>query len=160
MQIIFTKVSPTHHRLECVRGDGSRESAILETKSFMPHDLIHYAYEVTAGLKNSFWGLIAQGHSLTELASPEAVATSNLPSEEIILTEKITGPLSGYLKSGADPTIFFASIENMLSAEHIPSPSYLTPAFLTSFTETFRRISGHWQATLKDEPMILDFPKL
>ncbi len=41
MKTTFTKVSLTHHTLKVERDDGSTEEVTLETKSFVPHDLIH-----------------------------------------------------------------------------------------------------------------------
>ena len=54
--IKFTNVSPTRHRFEMIREDGSREQADLETKTFLFHDLLHFAVESEAFLADSFYG--------------------------------------------------------------------------------------------------------
>lgn len=74
MKVRFTKTTPTHHLFEIVRNDGSREEALIETKSFMPHDLIHLAYESTAGLKESFFGKLASGTTFAEFGDRQLMA--------------------------------------------------------------------------------------
>lgn len=49
MRIAFTKLTQDRHRLEIRREDGSTESVELETRSYLLHDLGHYAVEAEAG---------------------------------------------------------------------------------------------------------------
>ncbi|HEX5051990.1 MAG TPA: hypothetical protein VFZ65_09475, partial [Planctomycetota bacterium] len=57
----LTRTSPTHHRMEIVRDDGTREQHELETRSCLLHDLVHFAVETEAALGNSFYGRLAHG---------------------------------------------------------------------------------------------------
>ena len=54
MLIRLTRLTNERHRLEVVRDDGTREARELETRSALPHDLVHYAVETEAGLGASF----------------------------------------------------------------------------------------------------------
>src|SRR4051812_48482720 len=99
MHIRFTKVSLVFHKLEIIRSDGSRQEAALETKTFMPHDLIHFVYEKEAGLSHSFWGSIASGMSFADFDSSEKVAALMKHNDELRQTEMATGILAGYLGS-------------------------------------------------------------
>ncbi len=74
MIVKLTKISPTHHRFEYVRADGTGEKLELETKTFLYHDLLHFAVESEAGLKNSFYGLLEKKEDYTALTAP-----SNIP---------------------------------------------------------------------------------
>ncbi len=56
----FTRVSPTHHRFEYRRPDGSGEAVEMETRSFLFHNLLHYAVESEAGLRGSFYGILGK----------------------------------------------------------------------------------------------------
>jgi hypothetical protein len=47
MRGIFSKLSDDQHRLEIVRTDGQREQMSCETRSYLVHDLLHYAGRAT-----------------------------------------------------------------------------------------------------------------
>ena len=160
MRIAFTKTSMTHHALEIVRADGSREEALLETKCFMPHDLIHYALESEAGLRRSFWGLVGAGHSFVELNAKDMMSGAGVPRDELATTEMLVGALTGFLLGKAAPREFLAVVENMFGAHSLPMPAFMDEAFLATFSETMRRLAGRWRAAKKGEPMTLDWPEL
>jgi hypothetical protein len=97
MRVIFHKTSHAHYTLECIRADGSAtKSEPLEAKSYLRHDLIHFAYESSFGLRDSFYGTIARGKNLNEL-TPRAMQGAEPMSEEARVTEMITGFLTGAL---------------------------------------------------------------
>ena len=50
-----------------MRKDNSEDQAICVTRSFLKHDLTHFAVESEANLKSGFWGLISAGKSLADL---------------------------------------------------------------------------------------------
>ena len=49
----FTRLSPDLHRFEYRRADQTGEALELETRSFLFHDLLHYALENEAQLRGS-----------------------------------------------------------------------------------------------------------
>ncbi len=157
MKIIFTKISPTHHSLELLRDDGSCEYTEIETKTFMPHDLIHYAFESEAGLQNSFWGLLDKDKTLAELNDKQFLTDLIQSNSEIAQTEMITGILHGLAKGEATVEQTMAGVENAFSAKSIPVPDYLTRDFLTKLKERFRQLLGKWSAMKKGEKMELEF---
>lgn len=67
MRVLFTKTSADRHRLEIVRDDGTGETRDLETRSFLVHDLAHFAVEQQAAMSGGFWGSLASGFSIGEL---------------------------------------------------------------------------------------------
>ena len=61
MHVLLTKLSDLKHRVEVIRNDGTRDKAELETRSFLVHDLVHYAVEAIAGMTWGFFGTLAAG---------------------------------------------------------------------------------------------------
>jgi hypothetical protein len=79
--------------LSCRRGDGSvtwqRQDGKLGL--FFPlHDLTHFAVETTLGLRESFFGLIAQGWDVSDFGAP--FPRGRTPAEALH-TERIIGTL-------------------------------------------------------------------
>jgi hypothetical protein len=155
MKIRFVKTTPTHHTFEILRDDGTDEKATLETKSLMPHDLIHYAYESLAGCTHSFYGLLASGTPLKELDDREIMKKEFSRNTEMVQTEMIVGPLSSYLKEDTSTLsgkiiseeIFLAGLENIFSAHSLTIPAYMTPEFLKDLKGRYRTLVGQWKAT-------------
>lgn len=160
MRILLTKTSMTHHKLEVVRDDGSREEALLETKSFMPHDLIHYALESEARLSMSFWGLVSRGHRFLDLNAKDPMAGSGVPRDELGETEMMVGALTGFAQGKVSPVEFLGLAGGMFRAHGKPMPPYLTLDFLRSFSERLRALLGQWRAAKKDETIELTWPPL
>jgi hypothetical protein len=158
VRILFTKTSPTHHALEVIRDDGTRERAVLETKSLMPHDLIHYAFESEAGLTRSFWGLVASGASFLALSGKDEAAMRDVPTEELSSTEMLVGALTGFLASRAQPKEFLGIVARMCEAHGRAAPAFLDEAFLGRFSARMRALLGHWRAVRHGEPMELPWP--
>jgi hypothetical protein len=155
MQITFVKESLTHHTLEVVRNTGSTEKVLLETKSFMPHDLIHFLYEQEAGLQNSFWGQIAQGKTFAELNDKAFLQTLVTGDSEIADTERIVGPLQGYFQADTTADYTVSQLYDLFSASNRILPSQITSVFLETLREKFRKLKGHWDAIKRSEPLLL-----
>jgi hypothetical protein len=59
-------------RLACMRADGTRTSADLGPR--LPHhDLAHFVAERALGLRHGFYGNVARGYSLQELAQKSVI---------------------------------------------------------------------------------------
>lgn len=158
MRIILTKTSLTHHRLEVIRDDGTCESAVLETKTFAPHDFIHYALESIAGLQGSVFGLIARGHGLVELNGKDAMRGASVPRSELVVTEMVAGALTNIVKGATDDIAFLRMMRDAFAAHDLPMPTYLDADFLHAFRQRMRALLGHWRALAKGTPMELDWP--
>ena len=103
MRILMTRTGPDRHRFAIVRADGSTESADLETRSLLMHDLVHYAVEMEVPFRDAFYGLLAKGKCLSELNDPKQpwpVGT------EAAKAEGLVGPLQTMLKGEFDPAVF------------------------------------------------------
>jgi hypothetical protein len=55
--------------IRIMRDDGSNAHTTFPKKGFFPHDAVHVVVEEELGLKNAFWGMIAQGRHPEEIAA-------------------------------------------------------------------------------------------
>ena len=150
--IRFTRVSPTHHRLQLVREDGSSEPRELETKSCLYHDLLHFAVETEVGLRQSFYGLLAQGARYEQLTMDGTAAGA-----EIVGTERIIGGLTGALRNQVPAERFVAAMRNAFDAHGERLPGWCTVALVERVREQMRRLEGEWRALPFGRSMELGF---
>jgi len=148
----FTRTSPTHHRFEYVRADGSGEALELETRAFLIHDLLHFAVESEAGLRGSFYGLLDRVGGYAELS----VSAGGLGGE-VQLTEMIVGPLSAALDGEIDLDAFVGGVSRYFEDMDLRPPSWFTPGFVAAVRERMRQLIGQWKATPFGETMALTF---
>jgi hypothetical protein len=150
----LTRVSPTHHRFEYRRADGTGEAIEMETKSLFFHDLLHYAVETEAGLRGSFYGILAKIGGYEELSVTGGAALGG----EVAITERVVGALTGALKAEAlDPAAFLAQFTEFLEAFGERPPRWLTPAFVLAVKERMRQLEGRWKATPFGQTLELEF---
>lgn len=143
MIIRFTRLNPTHHRFEIVRGDGSREARELETRSMLTHDLVHFALESEGGLTHGFYGALARGASYETEAAFEV--------------EYVVGPLQGALRGDPDPALFVERFRAVQPDVGSRAPDWLTADLIASAIARFRQIEGQWRATPFGQTMELRF---
>jgi hypothetical protein len=93
MKIEIKKSTPYQSEYTITRDGKSFELITLETKTFLVHDISHYAVEKHLQYSKGFWGLLSKGHSFNELFGKD-----NPQTTELRLIEKIVGPVqSTYL---------------------------------------------------------------
>ena len=150
----FTKLSDDRHRFEYRRADGSGEAIEMETRSLLVHDLVHYAVESEAGLRGSFYGILAKIGGYEELSVAGGAALGG----EIAITERIVGALQGALAhDDFDAAAFQTQVADYLSLFDEPPPRWFTPAFVAAVRERMRQLTGRWNATPFGETMELEF---
>jgi hypothetical protein len=156
MQIILTKLTDERHRMKIVRDDGSSEEVELVTREFLAHDMLHFCLEAEASLHHSFWGSLAAGKTLSEL-SAQGMAT-NPPSEEVMITESIVGPLSYIAKGGTDDAQFLSIMTTVFQSRSTPMPAWLTEELLGQIRKCFVALMGEYRALPRGERMVLAWP--
>jgi len=134
-----------------VRPDGSGESRELETKSCLYHDLLHFAVETEAGLRQSFYGLLAGGARYADLTMD---GTANA---EIVATERIIGGLTGALRNDVEPARFLAMLAGWFAAHGETVPAWCTADCVVRVRERMRRLEGEWRALPFGQTMELHF---
>jgi hypothetical protein len=151
----FTRISPTRHRFEYRREDGSGEAIVMETKSLLLHDLVHYAVESEAGLKGSFFGILERIGGYEELSLTGGAALGG----EVAITERVVAALQGARKSDdLDAEGFARRVGAFLELYDERAPRWLTPAFVRAVRERMRQLEGRWKATPFGATMELEFP--
>jgi hypothetical protein len=154
MVLRFTRISPDEHRFEYRLPNGEGEAIELETRSTLYHDLLHYAVETEAGLRGSFYGLLAKVGGYAELVVGGGAALGG----EVAITEALVGALTDALKAEApDPAAVIESFRGYIGLFDWRMPPWLTDAFVLAVAERMRRLEGRWRATPFGETMELSF---
>jgi hypothetical protein len=152
LRVRFTRVSPTRHRIEW----GTRPpfaARELETRSTLLHDLVHFAVESEAGLRESFYGLLARGTGYEAL-------TMELPptaASEIATTERVVGALQGAWKRGLEPPRFVAAFAGYQQQLGEPMPAWLTIDLIERVARLLRSLEGAWCGTPFGQALELRF---
>ncbi len=156
MLIRFTRLTNDRHRFEIVRDDGTREAHELETRSTLAHDLAHYAVELEAGLRESFYGRLARGTRYAELMTTPAEGA------EALQTERVVALLQGASKMGdrdrPDSQRALSRVVSSFAATGDERPVWLTADSLPRIIDRLYRVHGQWRATPFHEALELKFP--
>ena len=150
LTIRLTRLSATHHRFEALRPDGSRWARELETKSLLRHDLTHFALESEAGLKHSFYGLLARGGDYDAVGQPL--------EGEALETERVVGPLQTAAKGDVDASAFVARLVDYHHSIGEAPPAWLSADVIRRAAARLKQLEGQWSATPFGETMTLEFP--
>jgi hypothetical protein len=142
LTIRLTRVSPTHHRFEYLRADGTGEALELVTREFLTHDLVHFAVESEAGLRGSFYGLLDRIGGYAELSLAGAALGG-----EAQLTEMVVGPLQNAVGPELDAADVAERITDFMRDMDLIPPRWLTAEFIDAVRERMRRLQGQWNAT-------------
>ena len=149
MRVLLTRLTERTHRFEAIRPDGSTESAELETRSVLLHDLVHYAVEAEAGMSDGFFGRLAAGSTLAALK--EAAHSEEDADAGLGRAEALVGPMQS-LHQGR------ATREQYLERGRARHPEVVTADFVDGVLERLRRLAGHWRATPFGTSMELVWP--
>jgi hypothetical protein len=155
MRIVFRRLTDERHELSIVRGDGARETVSCETRSYLTHDLLHYAVEREARLEVGFWGTLAAGATLARMNDRTQPAPSARP-RELAVIEQIVGALSGTLK-GRSPADLIDGLRRFAASVGTTSPAWLTEDLIVAVNERMRGLLGHWRATPRGGEMVLSW---
>ncbi len=151
----FTRVSADRHRLEYLSPDGTGEAFELETRGLLVHDLLHFAVETEAGLRGSFYGLLAKVGGYAELSVGGGAALGG----EIAITERVVGALTGALQAeDLDADAFVEQARDYLNIYDERAPRWFTPTLVLAVRERMRQLEGRWRATPFGETLELRFP--
>src|SRR5690606_20404708 len=101
------------------------------------HDLTHYAVERTLGMRDAFYGRLAQGASLAQLSDPSQPWPAG---SELAQAESIVGPMQSFLSGH-------------LAREFLPNWP-----FIDDVSQEFRSAHGKWKGTPWGSPCILTWP--
>jgi hypothetical protein len=156
VRIVLLKLSDERHVLQIVRGDGRVEQVECETRSYLQHDLLHYAVEAEARLENGFWGNLSKGKTLAEMNDRTGQAMQ-AEGPEVLAVEQVVGALSGIAK-GVPGSVIFAAYRDAATTAGTKVPGWLTAELASAVQERMRRLLGRWRATPYGDSMELSWP--
>jgi hypothetical protein len=119
------------------------EDVELETRSYLVHDLAHFAVEAEGGLDDGFWGHVARGVSFAAL-SPKSGAPAG-DAVALMRAEKLAAPFQSLWHGRLER----ASYRDLAGVDD---------AFIDGALERMRKLMGHWKATPFHETMELAWP--
>jgi hypothetical protein len=157
LRIALRKITDERHVLEVTRGDGRTDSVECETRSYLVHDLLHYAVESEAGLRGGFWGSLAAGKTLAQMNDRTPGTGMADGAGEMGAIEQIVGALHGTTK-GRRAGDVVAGVRRFNDSIGVPTPSWLTEAFVERVQERMHHLQGRWRATPRGGRMDLSFP--
>ena len=142
MDIRLCKVSDDRHEVTIVRGDGSVDAVQLNTRSFLRHDLAHYAVERELSIRMGYWGSVMAGASLSgnDIEGPDAE-----------FAESLAGPVQTLMRLDAGPDDYLETLMRV-------APALASAETAARLWETIRRLRGHWKATPFGGDMRLAWP--
>lgn len=155
VRIAFRKLTDERHALEIATDDGRRERVECETRSYLQHDLLHYAVEAEAGLTEGFWGSLAAGQTLAALNDRTREPGADNPAMMDI--ERLVGAMTRAVR-GTSARDVVAGLERYAAAMGESNPPWLDEAFVQRVQERMRRLLGRWRATPYGDVMELEWP--
>lgn len=155
MIVRFTRVNERQHRFAYTRADGQGEERLLETRSLLYHDLLHYAVETEGGLAEGFYGQLAAGRALDALTTGGGVAAHG---DEAAQIEGVVGALTGAFKTEAPDAEIAASITRYHADIGRALPDWFHASFVSGVRTRMRALEGQWRATPFGGTMELAWP--
>ena len=142
-----------------VRDNGSATSGRLGSGGFgAVHDLTHYAVETTLGLRQGFYGLLAQGWDIPDF---EVKGAARQLPDEALVAECVVGQLSNVIFAGAEPRaeefnwLVKSAVAGVRPGASAPSISEDT---LRQMKQTLNALLTRWRTLPPGETLELDFP--
>ena len=126
---------------------------------FPVHDLTHYAVETVLGLRQAFWGMMADGWEFTDFGTPwPRGPMPNLP--EALLAECIAGWFDSTRASGVEPELadLNAHLAGVFARHGQPAPRVLAVDAFARIRGMRDELAAHWHALAPGEAMELAFP--
>ena len=139
------------HQIIIFREDQPAVSVTCETKSYLIHDLTHFAVETEARLHTGFQGLLAAGKTLEELndRSGESIRDAK---QELMIIESVVGVLHNIAK-GKDGSEILRLLRSQGGGLGWEIPYWLNEPFVVRVKQRMRQLMGQWNATRYGESM-------
>ena len=132
MQIEIRKKHSNQHAYTLTRHNGTKETIVLDTKTYLLHDICHFVVEKQLQYPKGFWGMLAQGHTFHALFGKD-----NPQTTELRFIEQIVGPVQS-VHSGHIPKQDLGLYLNHLDFT-LPGP------ILDSILTEVKTIMAHWK---------------
>lgn len=138
-----------------MRADGSVESVVLETRSYLRHDLAHLAVELELGLDDGFFGSVAAGAPLVvgrDGAGRDASGPAPAASASAMVAEQLAARLQTAWKHDLGPD----ALHDVLEAV---APELISAETSARVWRRMRALQGNWAATRHGTSMVVEWPR-
>lgn len=144
MKIELKKITNYQCEYTLAMDDQSLERITLETKTYLVHDICHFAVEKNLGYKNGFWGMLSQGYTFSEL-----FAKDNPQTEELRFIEQIVGPVQ---------SVYLGHIPKQDFGQYITHLDFsITDNVIDNCLIDIKAIIKKWEQLAVGEQLILQF---
>jgi hypothetical protein len=142
MKIEIKKKTAYQCEYGITRNDNSTEQIILETKTYLVHDICHYVVEKNLNYSKGFWGMLSLGYSFNAL-----FGKNNAQTAELRFIEQIVGPVQ---------SVHWGHITKQGFAAHISHVDFtMSENFLTSCLTEIDSIIENWSQLTTGQQMTL-----
>lgn len=152
MHITITKGSDRDW-LTVERPDGSRISSTFPKKGMIPHDAVHFFAEQGMGFGRGFWGLVAEGGAIDDIAdlakagghaSAKRAAKPDPAIVELLQAERLVECLEAAQWSGShDPELIRSAWQAGCDQSEVPMPD-ADDAVLAAILADIGAFSNSW----------------
>ena len=160
MKVEITKRADGAGLLKCTRADGTetwQKQANRHAPFFALHDLTHFAVESELGVRNAFYGLIADGWEIEETTGKGA--RGPLPADALFV-ENLVGTLDMERASGSRWTAeeFNDATAKFAANGGRATPRRLTDDDLARIRKRRAQLFEQWHALRSGHTLTLAFP--
>jgi hypothetical protein len=106
MKIELKKINVSNHELRIIRSDKTFEQAVLDTKTYLLHDICHFYVEKELQTVDGFWGMLSQGYQIEQL-----FGKTNQLTEKLRIIECVVGGTQSVYSNHLDESGFWTYIE-------------------------------------------------
>jgi len=144
MKIVFTKNNPSTHTVSVFKDGKKFDEVMLDTKTYFLHDLSHYCVETELRFTEGFWGMIAQGYKMEQLAGKTNELTSELRQIERLV--------------GATQSVYSGYMPLELFYENIKAVNYSVSAdVLENVIKEIQAFMNEWNYLAVGQRLELEF---
>lgn len=148
MLVRFTKgpIAAKADWLTCVREDGSVTSGDMPRQGILPHDVFHFVVETTLGWSEAFFGQIARGVSLDQIAAKRNGQRIDWSKrEQALQSESLVECLQAEQWGGAaTPETFCETLATTCRQKHV-MPPHVTAEDLRRIRTALRELGAAWR---------------
>jgi len=145
MNIEFKKINVSNHELKIVRSDKTSEQTVLDTKTYLLHDICHYYVEKELKTFDGFWGMLAQGYQIEQL-----FGKTNPLTEKLRIIEWIVGGTQSVYSNHMDESEFWNYIKSV-------DVNFINNEFLAKVIPQINEFMSRWKYLSIGKTSILNF---
>jgi len=146
--------------LTCSREDGTITYAKLHPNLEI-HDIAHFVVETNLKFSNAFYGLLAQGYSISDFQLPKDKRPKELQPKnlapEALITEHIVNILQTKYAQGKQETDYLSITATILKERKLSFPASFTAKKFEEMYYQLEDLMIQWEALSFNQKLVLNF---